>query len=229
MLQVDLTKLCQAVKDRLGSRVNLSTTAKLPRDWFQAEWGSVKWVQVVAILREHYQLITQVSGDLLAPARDHFCNIFDQDVSLKLSRFSGLLRCITHDILPAFTASVEANIKPELQRMVESLVSLLYWGEWTTMLHRAHEDRFFVGCVLSHFVIAMQHECQQPHILKLPEGFQLEEDLKVQQQRAALTLEINRLDTAHLQISHIEDAFSTTDSPTSSLAAAVRGAFTAMF
>lgn len=122
-----------------------------------------------------------------------------------------------------------ADVKPKLVRLVEFTFSELYLPRQPiptdTQGCMKNVDQALIGCVISHFMQTIQAEAQQPAFMVLPDTFQLEEDQEVQQQRSAFHTEIAKLLKVREQISCVEDAFSTPESPTAAHAAAVNDTF----
>ena len=195
-------------------------------------WGSLDWADNTVSLRRHAQLLLQRlcnEANLLTPLQEHFLQVFTQNLQPRPQRFPALQACITDKLAPALAAALIAELEPKLQRIVESTLAELYFPERPLSAqtkHRVkHMDKILAGCIISHFREAIDNEFEVPATMQLPEGFKLEEALEVQGQRAQLHAAIGRLQTANSQISHIEDAFSTPDSPSAALAAAVDSAF----
>lgn len=178
-------------------------------------WGSVEWVGLVANVRSHHEaLLRRLSEQqhCLSPVVYEIQRIFARDMPPKLRRFPVLLKCITAQLLPALTTSVLIAIQPELEFLLRSAVQQLYARDLSVCVAQ-FPNEFMRGCILSHFIYALQCEAQQPQRLKLPADFKLEETAAFQERRAALHAEIERLELSHRRISNIEDAFSPPESP----------------
>ena len=194
-------------------------------------WGSLEWADATAVLRKKsHALLMRLTqeGVLLQVARCHFLYILFYNDPLKAKRFSSLRGHIMVDLLPNLLENAMADVQPKLERLVEFILAPFYLTldmSAETKLTIESLDRALVGCILSHFMQAIQAEKQQSHIMIMPATFQLEEDKEVQEQRAALHADIVKLMKAHEQISHIEDAFSAPVSPPAAALSGVNHAF----
>lgn len=195
-------------------------------------WGSVQWAdKIVRVCCSAQMMLSMMcdEDDLAEPLQNHFSDIFQNNLPPRLQRFSTLQESIVDELVPALAAAVMAAVRPKLERMVEATLADLYTFKSPlsadTIGRVEYLDRIVAGVIISHFIQVMQDEAASPNLMRLPETFKLEEAKEVQEQRAQLHDKISRLKTADSQISHIEDAFNTPDSPAAALVAAVNGGF----
>ena len=194
-------------------------------------WGSLQWADnTVSVRRCAQSLLNNMCDEfsLLRPLQQHFVFIFQENLPPRVRRFATLQAYITDKLVLAFASAILAEVKPRLEHIVESTLAALYLPQRPlsadTIYQVEHLHDALVGCIISHFIEAMDNEARLPKLLRLPEFFKLEEAQEVQAQRAELHAIISRLQTAHSQISYIEDAFNSPESSSAALAAAVDAA-----
>lgn len=230
-MQIDHAHLCEAVKAAVITCIQAVYRHQDPALSRVSEgrpWGSLEWAETISAVKRNAELlITRLTEDhcLLKPFNAHLNHIFSQNASPNLQRFSSLCRCIVAEVLPAFISrAIADDIKPQLELLANVAVAELYTSWQPEVVSRIQRlDGTLGGCVISTFVHCIQRDTQQ-WLLKLPQDFKLEEDRRTQQERAALKETISRLETAHKQISSIEDAFCTADPASSAFVAAVDAA-----
>lgn len=186
LLCEDITALLQQV----GNGVWKPWESETPAAKFlecRYPWGSLQWADNTVSVRRCAQLLLNNMCDeckLLRPFQEHFVRIFQQNLPPRLRRFSTLQAYITDKLVPAFAAAITADVRPKLEHIVDSTLAALYLPKRPlsadTIYQVEHLDGALVGCILSHFIEAMDNEARLPKVLRLPDFFRLVEAHEVQ-------------------------------------------------